>query len=342
MNHPRLHRRALIASGLALAACGGRSRGEAPRGPAPPLKSLAPFPVGAAVASGSLSEPDYLATLVRHFSQITAEWEMKMERLLREDGSFDFTAADRLAAFAGERDLRLFGHTLVWYAQAPPAFARLLGDRAAFERAYGRYIAAVAGRYRGRVVGWDVVNEPIDDDGATLRGGYWLQALGPGYIDRAFEHARAADSDAVLFLNDYNLEQAGKRRSFLRLAEDLLTRGIPLGGLGTQCHLTLDTAPRDLAAMMRDLAGLGLPIHVSEFDVVADGAAGADAHARLAGALAERFAALPQAQRFAFTTWGVRDRDSWRRREDPAQNPLLFDDAGEPKPMFWAVADAWS
>jgi endo-1,4-beta-xylanase len=286
-----------------------------------------------------------------HFDQETADWEMKMEAVLREDGTHDWSRADAVAQFARENGLRLFGHTLIWNEQRPAYFERLKGDRTAFAREYRRYIATVVGRYRGSV-GWDVVNEPFNWDGSERRGGVWAETLGEAYISLAFEQARAADPDAVLFLNDYSLEQfPKKRRAFLQLAEALLKAGVPLGGLGTQTHLSHETEPAALGPAMRELASLGLPVHVSELDVTLKGAgrdraAALQMQARLVGAAAEAFASIPERQRFAFTTWGVRDRDSWLRDDDqaakfPGNAPMLLDDAGRPKAAFAAAVEAW-
>jgi endo-1,4-beta-xylanase len=344
----------LIASpALALAACEGRAQPR-PRvaAAATTLKAAAPFPVGASVRTARLKEdPAYGGLIARHFDQVTADWEMKMEAILEKDGSFDFDRADAVVAFARAQGLRVFGHTLIWNEQSPDAFERIVGDRAAFAAAYRNYILAVAGRWPGVVTAWDVVNEPLNWNGEEERGGIWAQALGPDYVALAFEHAREADPGAVLFLNDYNLEHfPKKRRAFLRIAEGLLRRGAPLGGLGTQTHLGLDTDPKSIAPALRDLASLGLPVHVSELDVKLEERAGdpaaLDAQARLVGAVAEAFAALPARQRFALTTWGVRDSDSWLRDEpkpgEPLERALLLDDAGRPKPAFHAAVEAWS
>ena len=339
-------RRALLIGALALAACEGRAqpvrRAAERSGLLPALKAAAPFPVGVAVNTDRLAEPQYLGLVARHFDQVTAEWQMKMEAILRADGSFDFAAADEIAGFARAGGLRLFGHTLIWYEQRPEAFVRLLGDRPAFERAYRNYILAVAGRYRGQAVAWDVVNEAVTDQADGIRGGLWMEALGPGYIDRAFHLAREADPGAPLFLNDYGLERADKRRVFLRLAEDLMRRGAPLGGLGTQAHLHTGVTTAEIRTSIRDLASLGLPIHLSELDVKTEGSQGQRDQARVVGDMAEAFATLPERQRFAFTVWGLRDGDSWLTRRDATQRPLLFDDAGAAKPAFRAAVEAWS
>ena len=334
---------------FALAACEGRAQ-PSRSGPAPALKAAAPFPVGASVRTPLLRDPAYAGLVTRHFDQVTADWEMKMEAVLKKDGAFDFSRGDAVVGFARENGLRVFGHTLIWNEQSPAAFERIVGDRRAFASAYRNYILAVAGRWPGALVGWDVVNEPLNWNGEEERGGIWAQALGPDYVALAFEHAREADPDAVLFLNDYNLEHfPAKRRAFLRIAERLLRRGVPLGGLGTQTHLNLETDPASIAPALRELASLGLPVHVSELDVKLEERAGDPAalnrQARLVGAVAEAFAALPERQRFAITTWGVRDRDSWLRDRPKAgrgpESPLLLDDAGLPKPAFLAAVDSW-
>ncbi|HRD29911.1 MAG TPA: endo-1,4-beta-xylanase [Caulobacter sp.] len=340
-------RRLVLASGLALAAC-GREPAAAQTVVDTPLKSLAPFPLGTAVRAASLEEPAYADLLARHFSRITAEWEMKMEYVVQPDGTFRFDRADAIAAFARQRGLSLFGHTLVWYANEPEGFAMLDETRQSFEGALQNYIAAMVNRYRGLAAGWDVVNEPVMVNGEGLRESLWTRKLGQaGHFRVAFEAARAADPAAVLFVNDYHLEsRPAKLRTYMQLIEQLLKDGVPLGGIGCQTHCWSELPPGSIAATVRALAGFGLPIHLSEMDVsVVQGgplASRADAErrqARLYAEAVEAFASLPESQQFAFTVWGLRDRDSWLRREDPSDTPLLFDDSGRPKAAFAAVAD---
>lgn len=333
-------RRALLLSAVALSACEARAAPE----PVAPLKT-APFPVGVAAMTGQFDDLGWAELAGAQFDRVTPEWEMKMEAVLTPEGGLDFARPDRLVAAAEARGLEVFGHTLIWYAQAAPAFERQAGDRAAFAAAYRRYVLDVAGRYRGRVVGWDVVNEPVAEDGDGYRDCLWRRVLGMDYVRLAFEHAREADPAAPLLLNDYNLERFPKKRAaFLRLAEDLLKAGAPLDGLGTQTHLTADLAPGAIKAALRDLASLGLPVHVSELDVGLNPDRLAvlrrgEMEARQAALVAEAVAAvmdLPERQRFGITVWGARDRDSWLRRPPNAtgplpDRPLLFDDDGRPK-----------
>ncbi len=341
---PALDRRFILGGALALAACQGRAGAAAPTVLPGPLKALVPFPLGCAVMSSQLEDPDFVRLLNTHFGQITPEFELKMEVVLREDGGFDFARPDRLAAFARSNGLGFHAHTLVWYAEAAPAFQRLDGAGQAFADAYRNYILAVAGRYRGQARAWEVVNEPVEDDGSGYRACLWSRNLGLDYVTRAFRHAREADPGAVLFLNDYNLESNPKKRlAFLRLAEQVLKAGAPLSGLGSQSHLRWDLAPGAVKAAVRDLASLGLPVHISELDVSLQGgrldlmsrAARLQRQVRLVGEASDALAALPPVQRYGLTVWGLRDGDSWLRRPpnagDGTDAPVLFDDAGAPK-----------
>ncbi|HEY2659901.1 MAG TPA: endo-1,4-beta-xylanase [Caulobacteraceae bacterium] len=339
---------------LPVTACARESRGQVPpRAPDRPLKAFAAFPVGCAVTAERLANPADAALIARHFSQLTPEWQMKMEYVLQGDGAFRFDGPDAIAAFARDHGLRLFGHTLVWYAQSPPAFERIDGQGRPFADAYRNYILAVAGRYRGQAVGWDVVNEAVAEDGDGLRDCLWSRNLGrTDYMRRAFDNAREADPDAVLLINDYNLESLPKKRAtFMRLVEDLLKAGAPVGGIGTQSHMAADLRPGAVCEAIGDLASLGLPIHVSELDISLNRAGGvfrprADLQAaqnRLAQELAEAFAGLPPRQRFAFTLWGLKDDQSWLRslKENPSppwDEPLAFDADGDRRPMFDALA----
>jgi endo-1,4-beta-xylanase len=347
-------RRAFLASTAALAACDRFAAADAPpTGDLPPLK-IAPFPIGAAVRSDRPDDPAWLRLALRNLDQITPEWEMKMEAIVGDDGAFDFTRADRLAAFARDHGLRLHGHALIWYSQ-DNAFFRGLPE-ARFGAEYDRYIAAVAGRYRGQATSWDVVNEPVSEDGTGLRDCLWSHRLGlDGYMIRAFEQARAADPEAVLFLNDYNLENIpAKGATFLKTVERLLKAGAPIGGLGTQSHLDIESPAGQIRAWMRDAGSLGLPIHVSELDASQrrDGpidlrtpAQRREQQVAHVTELAEAFMALPERQRFAFTVWGLRDTDSWLRqgdRDDGRDSPLPFDAAGRPNPMAQALVDAFT
>ncbi len=344
----RPSRRLILATGLALAAC-GREPAQGQPIPEPPLRSLAPFPIGTCVRAPDLEDPAYAGLAARHFSQLTAEWEMKMEYVVQPDGSFRFDRADAIAEFARRNGQRLFGHTLLWYANEPEGFARLDESRQSFEGALRNYVTAMVGRYRGLASGWDVINEPVTENGEGLRDSLWSRKLGQiGQFKVAFAAAKAADPAAVLFINDYHLEsRPAKLRRYMQLIEQLLAEGVPLGGIGCQTHCWSELTPGAITATLKALAGFGLPIHLSEMDVstvqggmLANRAEAEQRQARLYAEAVEAFAALPERQQFAFTVWGLRDRDSWLKRENSQDRPLLFDDQGRPKPAFAAVVEA--
>jgi endo-1,4-beta-xylanase len=349
----RLSRRAILGAALALGACDAArfpSLDVEAQAASAGLRDTAAIPVGCCVSTARLGEPAYRDLLSRQFSQITPEWEMKVSYIAQDDGSLRFDAPDALVAFAAEHRMRVHGTTLTWYKHTPPAFQRLDGDRPAFGAAFRRYVSAVAGRYRGRVSGWDVVNEPVDDDGA-LRESPWTRNLGAeDHMVEAFQLAHEADPNAVLFINDYDMEsRPAKRAALMRLVERLIARGAPIGGIGTQTHAFIDERPGDIGAAIRDLASFGLPVHVSELDVSFRGPR-VDLRTRdqklalqaaRARETADALMALPARQRYALTLWGLRDRDSWLRSPPfdryGVDHPLLFDDEGAPKPMYDAI-----
>ena len=353
----RLSRRSLLASSLALAACGKGASADpaspARPGPVPLLRDLAPFRIGTEIVTDEFGRPGFDAAASSQFSQITAGFEMKMEYILQQDGSLRFEGGDRVAAFCRANNQALHGHTLIWYIDRPAAFQKHVGDKRAFDKAYASYIQAVAGRYKGLARSWDVVNEPVADDGVSLRESFWTENLGQeGHFIRAHEEAHAADPDALLFVNEYHLEsKPHKRRTFLKLVEDMLKRGVKIDGIGNQTHIDVDLPPGKITEAMRDLASLGLPIHLSEIDVsfqtegvsLKSKAEKQASQLRLYREAMESFIALPEKQQFAFTIWGVRDADSWLRNaswvKDKTDAPLLFDDSGQPKETFWTLVD---
>lgn len=343
-------RRSVLAAPVALIACRRDAKAQVKPGAVPPLKSLVPFAVGTCGMTGQFDDPAWVALARRNFSQFTPEWEMKMESVMSADGTYDFTVSDRIVRLAREIGLNVHATTLIWYSQSNVWFERLPANR--FTAAYDQWIATMAGRYRGQVRGWDVVNEAVAEDGNGLRDCLWSRRLGPdGYIVRAFEQARRADPEAILFLNDYNLENLPRKLdTYLRLVERLLRAGAPVTGLGTQSHLDIEIPAGQIRRSIEALARFGLPIHVSELDASLRREGGspdlrsaaqrtAQQSARVEE-LAEAFAALPAAQQYAFTVWGVRDTDSWYRRgdkDDGRDSPLLFNGAGQPTPMFTAL-----
>ncbi|MFB6173171.1 MAG: endo-1,4-beta-xylanase [Halobacteriales archaeon] len=317
-----------------------------------PLRALAAdrgLAVGAAVAPGPLvSDPDYAATLRREFGLVTTENALKMARLRPSRHAFDFADADAIVGFAREHDMAVRGHTLLWHRSVPDWLAPREHTDRQLRDLVRRHVHTTVARYRGRVGAWDVVNEAVADDG-SLRETAWSRiADGPRYLDRAFEWAREADPDAALFYNDYGAEGLGAKSDAVHdLVSGMLDRGVPIDGVGLQCHALGDRPdPEDVAANVERLRDLGLSVHVTELDVAFPrddpptdpGAAQAEYYRDLVGAALEAGAG-------AVVTWGVDDAHSWVRYyedfpERYTTDPLLFDEGYEPKPAYDAVCEA--
>ncbi len=344
---------AAAGAALGLPACAQKS--EAAYGDIPPLKSLAPYALGVCAGMLQLRDAGWVPLATRHFSRITPEWEMKMEYIIPPEGGYRFDRPDALVKFASDNGMAVHGHTLVFYplddTQNPNGgrFKPLADKPDAFLNAYTDYITVVVKRYAGRIPGWDVVNEAFLDDGTGLRDCLWRQALGDDYIGLAYEAAHQADPNAVLLINDYNLERTpAKRTALLKFCEKLLKNGAPLHGIGTQTHIDESVAPGMVTAAIRDITSLGLKVHVSEIDIsmgedklasIAEKRAG---QLRLINEIVKAYDEVPAAQRYGMSVWGARDTDSWIRREPgmALDEPLLFDGAGRPKPMAVAFAKA--
>ena len=347
-----MHRRAVLAGAVALGVAHSVDA-QAAFGDIPPLKSITPYPLGVAVKVPQLDDPAWTNLATTHFSRLTAEWEMKMEYMLRDDGSLQFDRADRIVNFARTNGMAVHGHTLIWYAEeGGPHFANLASKPDAFLNAYVGYIQAVMQRYRGRIVSWDVVNEPVWNDGHALRPCLWQKVLGDDYIGLAFEAAHEADPGAILFMNDYNLELTpSKRKTFLKLCETLLKNGAPLHGIGTQTHIDAGIAPGMITTAMRDIASLGLKVHVSEVDISLRESQATNLaqpridQVRVMQELLQAYHDVPASQRHGLTLWGLRDSDSWLNAPKEKKGllpdePVLFDSQGRAKPLAQAFVRA--
>lgn len=321
---------------------------------------------GAAVPSNLLTHSEAFRTiLARDCGLLLGNNEMKMAVVMPEPGRTDFAPADSIVRFARSHGQHLRGHALVWHEALPGWVAPLLGraDARQAEDFLRRWITTVAGRYRGLIESWDVVNEamagygPIHrDDG--LRETPWLAALGPDTIDLAFRLAHETDPQAALAWNEDSLEHAFdwvevKRTRILKRLEGMRSRGVPIRRFGIQAHLVSDQPfdPKVFRRFLRDLGQLGLGIEITELDID-DKAFPADAaiRDRAVADFARRFldVALDEPALLNVVTWGLFDGDTWlndhpdhRRRDGLRQRPLPLDEAMRPKPFRDALIAAF-
>lgn len=209
----------------------------------------------------------------RQFSSLTPENEMKWMYLHPQPGRYEFDVADAYVEYARKHDMKLIGHALVWHSQTPDwVFQGNDGGVATREELLAlmrEHIFTIAGRYKGKIHGWDVVNEALSDGGPELlRDSPWKRIIGDDFLDHAFRFAREAAPDAELYYNDYGLENPDKREKCLTLLRGMLKRGVPIDGVGTQSHLHLLHPPiSDVEDTIKALASTGLKVMVTELDV---------------------------------------------------------------------------
>lgn len=298
--------------------------------------------VGAAVEPGQLENKAFADALVRNFNYLTPENCMKWGPIHPSPDRYSFDDADKLVAFARAHGMAVRGHNLAWHHQNPGWLQGsdvLTSDPASLLR---EHINTVVGHFRGQIRDWDVVNEPLDENG-ELRKNLWLLALGPDYLDKAFRWAHEADPQAKLFLNEYGNEALGpKSDAFYKLVKDLLAKGVPLHGVGLQFHLDGKYNP-DFGAVAQNLArlrALGVEVQITELDVRLEGTPTPDAFAQQAQIYAELVRAAVAYELSAVVTWGLTDRYSWVPGFFRGYgSALLFDDDYRPKPAALAVRD---
>ena len=332
------------------------------------------FKIGAALNRRQFFEEDPRGAeiVTRHFNSITPENVLKWSLVHPQPERYDFVASDRYVAFGEKHGMFVVGHTLLWHNQTPRwVFQDDQGkpvDRDTLLRRLREHISTVVGRYKGRIKGWDVVNEALNQDG-TMRQSPWFKIIGDDYLAQAFRFAREADPDVELYYNDYDLELPAKRKGAVALIKKLQSEGVPITGVGLQNHNRLQwPSIADEDATITAFAKLRLKVNITELDVDVlprTTGIGADYAVNIAPTpeLNPYAAGLPGpvqsqlAQRYTdlfrvylkhrdaidrVTFWGVADGDSWLNNwpiRGRTNHPLLFDRSGRPKPAFAAVID---
>jgi endo-1,4-beta-xylanase len=307
------------------------------------------------------------------FSCLTAENDMKWQLIHPQPERYNFDAADAYFEFAKKHKMAVVGHTLVWHSQVPGwVFEGEGGKPPTRDELLKRmrdHIHTVAGRYKGKVKGWDVVNEALSDGGPDLlRDSPWRRIIGDDFIDHAFRFAKEADPKAELYYNDYGLENERKRANCVKLVKGMLERKVPIDGIGTQSHFHLNHPPAsEIEKTIKDFSALGVKVMITELDVdvlPGRGAPGnADVNRREQGdsttnpytaglpddmqkKLAERYAEIfdiylkHKKSITRVTFWGLDDGQTWLNGfpiRGRTNHPLLFDRELKPKPAFEAV-----
>lgn len=319
--------------------------------------------------------PEATAIVRKHFNSVVAENCMKSENLQPREGKFYFGAADSLVAFARDNNQTLTGHCLVWHSQVPRWFFKDKAGRTVTRDVLvgrmRRHIKKVVGHFKGKVRGWDVVNEAIEDDGSFRKSPFY-SIIGEDFIEIAFRAAHEADPGAELYYNDYSLSNPAKRDAVCRLVRRLKSKGVRIDAVGMQSHNGLDYP--DLSAYEASIdsfAACGVKVMVTELDLNVlpspKGFSGArieqdfECHKRLNPypealpdsiyrKFEQRYLELfsiyrrHRHQMSRITLWGISDRDSWLN-DFPVHGrtnyPLFFDRNYAEKPVVSKIIELW-
>lgn len=301
----------------------------------------------------------------QHFNSIVAENCMKCEVIHPEEDRYDFTLADQFVSFGEKNGMAVIGHCLIWHSQLAPWFCvDEKGNNVTPEVLKQRmkdHITTIVTRYKGRIKGWDVVNEAILEDGSYRKSKFY-EILGEEFIPLAFQYAHEADPDAELYYNDYAMNMPGKREGVVKLVSSLKEKGIRIDAVGMQGHMGMDYPDiNEFEQSIVAFAGTGVKVMVTEWDMsalptVKQSANISDtvAYQKMLNPYLET---LPDSVSKAWnnrmkqffglfekhadvisrvTAWGVSDSDSWKN-DFPVKGrhdyPLLFDRNYQPKPF---------
>ena len=207
----------------------------------------------------------------KHFNSIVAENCFKSEEIQPQEGKFHFDEADQVVNYAQQHGLQLIGHCLVWHSQAPEWFFKgpngKPASRSLLVKRLRNHVRTVVTHFKGKVHGWDVVNEAIEDDGSFRRSPFYT-IIGPEFIDIAFDEAHKADPNAELYYNDYSMSKPGKRDAVCKLVRHLKAKGLRIDAVGFQSHNGLDFPDlREYEASMDQIAATGVKIMMTELDM---------------------------------------------------------------------------
>lgn len=366
----------LLAGVVAISALVGFSCKPAQK-PEPTLKDAFAnkFYIGTAMNAEQIMGTDSATVEVikKNFNAIVAENCMKSGPIQPEEGKFDFELADKFVEFGEKNNMYITGHTLIWHSQAPRwFFTDSLGNDVTPEVLTERmktHIFTVMGRYKGKIKGWDVVNEAVEDDG-SYRNSKFYQILGEDFIKLAFQFAHEADPEAELYYNDYSMAIPTKRDGVVAMVKKLQEQGVKIDGIGMQGHVSIDgPSIEEFEKSIEAYAALGVKVMITELDMTVlkmpDPSVGAEVSASFeykqelnpyVDGLPDSINTIYEQRYLDFfklflkhqdkisrvTLWGVNDANSWKNdwpifgRTDYC---LLFDRQNQPKPVVAKIIE---
>ncbi|MCQ2065062.1 MAG: endo-1,4-beta-xylanase [Bacteroidaceae bacterium] len=318
------------------------------------------FAVGVAVNGRNLSNDKHVAIITNNYNSITAENDFKPSSVQPQEGQWNFRNADRIADFCREHGIKLRGHCLAWHSQVGQwMFQGAGGGQATKEELYARmktHITTVMQRYSDIIYCWDVVNEAVTDDAnATdpLRRSSWKTiAGGDEFIRKAFQFAREADPNALLFYNDYNAAVPAKRDKIYNMVKEMKAAGVPIDGIGMQGHFNVyEPSLEDIEAAIVKYSEIVDHIQFTELDIRLNREMGGALNMNRQGEeltpekkkmFDDKYTGFFEILRRhadvidVVTFWNVTDADSW---VGVSNYPLLFDKNADPKDTYFKVRD---
>lgn len=319
------------------------------------------FPIGSAVGSGTLDNPEYAEFVLKNFNSLTFEYELKLPIICPREGAWDFSGADKIANFARAHGLKLRGHTLLWGIESPDNWMlydenkNLVGKEVFYDRLYD-YMSVIITRYNDIVDVWDVVNEACQwDRSSVIHDDILYELCGDEYLEKVFTFARelAGEGDTLIFNETKVLNNPAKEDNLYKTLETLLEKGVPVDGVGIQCHVDtlsfMETARR-LERVIKRFSKLGIEIQITEMDMTVYTYDGQEEYTKLPEWIEQlqikKYKAFFEVFReyadviTSVTFWGIDDAHSYLAtgpgREDWG---LLFDKEGNPKQSYYSVTD---
>lgn len=326
------------------------------------------FSIGVAVNMRNISNPEQIAIIKKDFNSITAENDMKPQPTEPAYGQFNWENADKIANFCRSNGIKLRGHCLMWHAQIGEwMYKDEKGDLVSKEKLFQNmkhHITAIVERYKDVVYAWDVVNEAISDGGwqggrrgmgehpSPYRNSPLYQIAGDVFIKKAFIYAREADPNVLLFYNDYNAADPGKRDRIYNMVKSMKEEGVPIDGIGMQGHYNVyGPSMEDVDAALTKYSTIVKHIHITELDIRANQEMGGQLNFSRDGGNISQVVKTLQEDQYArlfkvlrkhkdvvdnVTFWNLSDRDSWLG----ARNyPLPYDENYKAKRVYSIIKD---
>ncbi|MBP8911509.1 MAG: endo-1,4-beta-xylanase [Phycisphaerae bacterium] len=225
------------------------------------------FWFGAALASQMFGEranaetaAQYKKVFLENFNAAVTENALKWPSMERRQGQVDYSIVDAILQWTDEHEIPLRGHNIFWGIRSFIQPWVLALDDATLRETLKRRALDIGTRYKGRFAEYDLNNEMI-------HGNYYEERLGPEITRDMADWVRQGDSDAVLFVNDYDILTGRRLDDYVAHIRGLLDQGVPIGGIGVQGHLHGDSFdPAVLKASLATLAQFKLPIVITEFN----------------------------------------------------------------------------